>query len=133
VARIATQNDPNSIDFSINISSEGWHFWNDSITAIITGVAENETNIPVEYSLKQNYPNPFNPTTTIKFSIAKSEFVTLKIYNTLGQEVATLVSEKLNAGNYSYAWDGSSLASGIYLYRIQAGDFVDVKKMVLMK
>ena len=133
VARIVTTNNPNGIDFDISISSEGWVFWSDSIAATITGMAENENNIPLEYGLKQNYPNPFNPTTNIEFSIPKSEFVTLKVYNILGEEVATLVSEKLAAGSYKYDWNASDLASGVYLYRLQAGDYVDVKKMILMK
>jgi hypothetical protein len=86
-----------------------------------------------QFKLNQNYPNPFNPSTTIEFSILKASFVTLKVYNILGEEVTTLVSKRLPAGSYRYGWDASSLASGVYLYRIQAGDFVDVKKMVLMR
>ena len=85
------------------------------------------------FVLYQNYPNPFNPTTTIAFTLSHTEFVNLRIYNILGEEVATLVSEKLTAGSYTYDWDASELASGVYLYRIQAGDYVEVKKMVLMK
>jgi len=92
------------------------------------------TNTSVDgFALHQNFPNPFNPTTAIEFSIPKSEFVTLKLYNILGEEVATLVSERLSAGSYKYDWDAGMLASGVYLYRIQAGDFADVKKMVFMK
>jgi hypothetical protein len=83
--------------------------------------------------LKQNYPNPFNPTTNIEFSIPNSEFVTLKVYNILGEEVARLVSEKLAAGQYKYDWDARKLASGVYLYRLKASEYVDVKKMILMK
>ncbi|UCF64431.1 MAG: serine hydrolase [bacterium] len=89
--------------------------------------------VPMDYSLKQNYPNPFNPKTNIEFSIYRSEFVRLKLYNLLGQEVATLVSEKLAAGNYKYDWDAGNLASGVYLYRLQAGDYVQTRKMVLMR
>jgi hypothetical protein len=85
------------------------------------------------YRLSQNYPNPFNPTTDIEFSIPKSEFVTLKVYNILGEEVITLISEKLTIGKYKYEWDASNLSSGIYFYRIQAGDFVETKKMILIK
>jgi len=85
------------------------------------------------FHLYQNYPNPFNPTTTIEFALPQSNFVTLKIYNILGEEVATLVSEKLTARRYKYEWDAGSLASGVYLYRIQADNFVQVKKMVLIK
>jgi hypothetical protein len=94
---------------------------------------QRKIKIPQTSTLNQNYPNPFNPTTIIEFSLPQSGFVTLNIYNILGEEVATLVSEKLNAGEYKYDWDASSLASGVYLYRIQAGDYVDVKKMVLLR
>jgi len=89
--------------------------------------------LPLNYILKQNYPNPFNPTTNIEFSIPKSELVTLKVYNILGEEVVTLISEKLNAGKYRYDWDASRQASGVYVYRIQAGDYVKTKKMILIK
>jgi Concanavalin A-like lectin/glucanases superfamily/Secretion system C-terminal sorting domain len=90
--------------------------------------------------LYQNFPNPFNPTTNVEFSIPKSEFVTLKVYNILGEEVTTLVSERLPAGSHKYDWparssggDAGSLASGVYLYRIQAGKYSEVRKMVFMK
>lgn len=89
--------------------------------------------IPLTYALYQNYPNPFNPTTTIKYSIPRTERVTLKIYNILGQEVATLVDEEQKPGVYELKFDASNLASGVYFYRLKAGGFVDVKKMVLMK
>jgi hypothetical protein len=103
--------------------------WEDQIL----GLNEIHQNIPLIYSLSQNYPNPFNPTTNIEFSIPKSEFVTLKIYNVLGKEVATLVSEKLAAGKYDYEWNAGSLASGVYLYKIQAGNYVRAKKMILLR
>lgn len=84
--------------------------------------------------LSQNFPNPFNPTTTIEFSIPKSEFVTLKIYNVLGQEAATLISESMQAGNYRTEWDASGFASGVYYYHIKAGgEFQEVKKMILIR
>jgi hypothetical protein len=133
IARIANPNNLNNTDFRINISSEWWQYWNDSITAIITGIAENESNIPKEHSLKQNYPNPFNPSTTIEFALPQSDFVTLKVYNILGEEVAALVSERLSAGKYKYEWDAGNLASGVYLYRINASEFQEVKKMILMR
>ena len=85
------------------------------------------------FILYQNYPNPFNPTTTIKFDLPKTSQVTLKVFNTLGEEVATLVSERLSAGSYSCEWDASNLASGIYPYRLQAGDYVETKKMIILK
>ena len=85
-----------------------------------------------DYALYQNYPNPFNPTTIIEFALRSSGFVTLKIYNILGEEVATLVSKKLTAGRYKYEWDASSVASGVYLYTIQAGNYIEAKKMVIL-
>lgn len=88
---------------------------------------------PSNYNLSQNYPNPFNPSTTIEFSLPKSELVELKVYNILGKEVATLVSNKLNQGNHTYTFDGKNLASGIYYYQLVAGDYRQVKKMILLK
>ena len=88
---------------------------------------------PVTYALAQNYPNPFNPSTKINFSIQKAGMVTLKIYNILGQEVATLVNTELKAGTYSSVFDASRLSSGVYFYSIHAGDFVQAKKMMLLK
>lgn len=89
--------------------------------------------IPENYSLSQNYPNPFNPTTTISFKLAKSTFVTLKIYNILGNEMAILVNQNMLAGKHEIRLDAKDLPSGVYLYTITAGDFVDTKKMILMK
>ena len=95
---------------------------------------EEDKGIVDDFLLMQNYPNPFNPTTNIEFSIPKSEFVTLKVYNILGEEVATLVAEKLAAGSYKYDWSRTAgMASGVYLYRIQAGTFQQIKKMILIK
>jgi len=93
---------------------------------------ENE-EIPVEYALHQNYPNPFNPATTIKFSIPEMSFVTLRVYDVLGNEVTTLINGENTAGYYEIKFDASVLASGIYFYRLQAGDYVETKKMILMK
>lgn len=91
-------------------------------------------NIPESVQLYQNYPNPFNPTTTIEFSLPNSSFVTLKIFNILGQEVTTLVSKKLPAGSYKFSWDGNSLASGIYFYRLKTEQgFARTKRMLLLK
>jgi hypothetical protein len=95
-----------------------------------------------EFSLSQNYPNPFNPITTIAFDLPKSSKVTLKVFNILGEEVATLVSDRLTAGSYSYEWSRpAGIASGVYLYRLQAGDpsqsagqsYVETRKMVLIR
>ncbi|UCF64876.1 MAG: T9SS type A sorting domain-containing protein, partial [bacterium] len=79
-----------------------------------------------------NYPNPFNPITTIEFDLPKTSLVTLKVFNILGEEVAILVSDRLSAGSYFYQWNASNSASGVYLYRLQAGDYIQSRKMVLM-
>lgn len=102
----------------------------------ITDVEEEE--LPSEYDLTQNYPNPFNPTTTINYAIPEASYVTVKIYNMLGQEVKTLVAEEMTAGKYNIAWNGRNeagqkVSSGTYIYRIVAGDFVQAKKMILLK
>ena len=99
-----------------------------------TGIQNTNSEVPVKYSLEQNYPNPFNPVTNIKFGLPKSSFVTLKIYDILGREVAVLVNNlNIAAGNYVYDFNAANVPSGIYFYRISAGDFTDVKKMTLIK
>ncbi|MFZ1323299.1 MAG: T9SS type A sorting domain-containing protein [Ignavibacteria bacterium] len=94
---------------------------------------ENLTSLPTEYTLSQNFPNPFNPVTKINYELPSSGLVTLKIFDLLGKEVATLVNEKMEAGRYSAAFNGSNLASGMYFYKITAGEYSAVKKMVLIK
>jgi photosystem II stability/assembly factor-like uncharacterized protein len=93
----------------------------------------NNLQIPRLYHLRQNYPNPFNSFTTITFDLPKTSEVILKVYNILGEEVATLVSNKLSAGSHTYKWDAGNLGSGIYLYRLEAGEYVEARKMVLMR
>ena len=97
-----------------------------------------EGNLPATYTLGQNYPNPFNPTTQIAFDVPTKSHVTLTVYNVLGQQVTTLVNEKLSAGSYEADWDGRSsggneVASGIYFYRLHTESFTQTKKMVLLK
>jgi hypothetical protein len=105
----------------------------------VVGIAEiTGAGIPQEFALRQNYPNPFNPNTTIKFQLPHTEDVKLAVYNILGQKVRILLNEKMNAGYYQVSWDGLSehgrqMASGVYIYRLEAGSFVEVKKMTLMK
>ena len=95
---------------------------------------QNESlKMPSVYSLSQNYPNPFNPITRIKYAIPKDGFVSIKIYNTLGQEIAIIVNEHREKGYYSFNFDAHMLPSGIYFYRIESNDFTDMKKMVLIK
>ncbi len=97
----------------------------------------NVNSLPKEYVLNQNYPNPFNPSTTISFSIPEKQFVSLKIYDILGNEITTIVNEELEAGSYNKLWNSASfngkVASGIYFYKLTAGSFVETKKMSLMK
>jgi hypothetical protein len=99
----------------------------------IVGVEEDLSVYPTEYSLYQNYPNPFNPITSIKYSIPKLSFVTIKIYDVLGSEVATLVNEEKPVGSYELNWNAVNLPSGVYFYRLQAGSFIQTRKMVLLK
>jgi hypothetical protein len=99
---------------------------------VATAVREDGA-VPRAFQLAQNYPNPFNPTTTIQFSIAQKGHVVLEVFNILGQSVARLVDGELSVGLYHVTFDASRLSSGVYLYRLQAGDFVRTQKMVLMK
>ncbi len=110
----------------------GFNFSSMEFTLTTTDVKE-ENNIPLTYELKQNYPNPFNPGTTISWQSPISSWQTLKVYDVLGNEVATLVNEYKPAGNYEAIFDASNLPSGIYIYRIMAGDFIQSKKMILIK
>ncbi|MFA7362148.1 MAG: carboxypeptidase regulatory-like domain-containing protein [Candidatus Kapaibacterium sp.] len=98
----------------------------------VTGIGS-DPETPSTFALSQNYPNPFNPSTTISFSVSELRNVSLKIYDILGQEVSTLVSENLAPGSYSVTFNASSLPSGMYFYKLQAGDFTSVKKMTLIK
>jgi len=98
-----------------------------------TNSVEAEVYSPFEFKLAQNYPNPFNPSTKISFSIPAPEFVTLKVYDILGTEVATLINERKEPGVYTINFNASQLASGMYLYRLQAGSYIETRKMVLMR
>ena len=118
---------------SINDSTQsGWSFYKSFSTNIISAVKASN-KIPVSYELFQNYPNPFNPSTTIRFQIPASSKVSLKIYDILGREVADLVNKRLSPGSYNINWNAGMLSSGIYIYRLQAGDFVKSKKLLLLK
>ncbi len=99
----------------------------------VTGITKDNNKIAKNYLLNQNYPNPFNPTTVISYQIPNAEFVTLKVYNILGSEIATLVNSKQTAGTYKVNFDANNLPSGIYFYQIQAGQFTQVRKMMLLK
>ena len=98
----------------------------------ITGI-EDEKTTPVDYSLNQNFPNPFNPSTTIKYILPKAEKVRIVVYNLLGQKIITLLNKQMPVGSYEVEFTAKDLPSGVYLYRIEAGDYQEVKKMILMK
>ena len=99
-----------------------------------TGVENDQASLhPDAFKLVQNYPNPFNPTTTISFDIPFQTFVSIRVFNLVGQEVATLVSENMAAGSYTKIWNAESMPSGIYFYQLQTKSFTDTKKLVLLK
>ena len=102
-------------------------------TSATTGIDEKSNNIPNQFELSQNFPNPFNPVTTIKYQVPELSFVTLKIYDVLGSEIITLVNEEKPIGSYEIEFDATGLSSGIYFYKLQAGSFVETKKMILLK
>ena len=102
-------------------------------TSELSDVIEVEVSAPIEYSLSQNYPNPFNPSTTIIYSIPEDGHVTLKVYDVLGNEVASLVDEQKQSGSFDVNFNASALSSGVYYYQIKAGEFTSTKKLVLMK
>ncbi len=107
------------------------HFYDVSFPVSVQQSKEN--TFPKEFTLSQNYPNPFNPSTIIKYQIPEISLVTVKVYGVLGNEIATLVNEEKPAGSYEIELNGEGLTSGIYFYQLRAGNFVETKKMVLIK
>jgi hypothetical protein len=101
--------------------------------SVPASVSAKDKRTPTSFVLSQNYPNPFNPSTNISFSIPSRSFVTLKIYDMLGREVTTIVSEEMSAGSYSRQWNATDIPSGVYFYRLQAGNFNQTKKLILLK
>jgi hypothetical protein len=118
--------------FSAGGNSHDIFIDNVSVKEVVTSI-DSEEHVPYIFSLKQNYPNPFNPKTLINYQLPKTSNVEISIYNLLGQKVAILIDEKQNPGNHQVKWDASGFASGIYLYKIEAGEFQDVKKMILLR
>jgi len=116
----------------VTITKQNYYRYDANVQIVSpTGITNNE--IPVKYDLTQNYPNPFNPATMIEFAIPNDNFVSLKVYDALGKEVANLVNQEMAAGYYTVNFDGSNLGSGVYFYRIESAEFVQTKKMLLIK
>jgi len=120
-------------DNAIYVGTSGSGLLERSINDFVTSIQSKTANTPCGYLLSQNYPNPFNPSTTIAFSVPKETHVTLRIYDILGREITTLVNEKLQAGSYSKVWNATGYSSGVYFYRIEAGEFTETKKINLLK
>jgi len=114
----------------VNSYTNSLYFNQENLT---TSIQQNGNTIPEEYALEQNYPNPFNPSTTISFNLPEENFVTLKVFNSIGQEVTSIYSGVLQAGSHQIVFDASKLSSGIYFYQIQTQSFTSTKKMILMK
>jgi hypothetical protein len=123
----------NSVNLNGANTGDMWNFAPNKIITVnpVTDVKDN--NLVNSFNLNQNYPNPFNPSTTISYSLKEGNHVSLKVFDVLGKEVSTLVNQYQNAGNYSFKFNAVSYMSGIYFYRIESGNFVSVKKMILSK
>lgn len=130
-----------TVDFVHEIfENVGGDHWMDGFDATVytldfSGITdvENTDQLPQNYALDQNYPNPFNPTTTITYAVPQNSFISLRVFDVLGNEVQTLVNETKSAGTYTVSFDAASIPSGVYFYTLEAGNFVTIKKMVLIK
>jgi hypothetical protein len=121
----------NSVEGQTSIRVEYPEF--NSTTVSLDNLAKGEGSLPTAFGLNQNYPNPFNPSTNIEFALPVAADVRISVYNVLGQQVATIVNENMDAGEHTVAWDATNYSSGMYFYRISANDFSETKKMVLLK
>ncbi len=119
--------------FWMDNKSGSMQAWTCAIDVNAIGITPVSNNVPANYSLEQNYPNPFNPATNIKFDVPKSGHVMLAVYDMLGNRVELIVNNELHAGSYTADFHANNLASGVYFYRLEAGDFVQTKKMMLTK
>ena len=118
----------------VQSSNDGGNVWSEALPFNTNKIVSNEEeDIPEEYALSQNYPNPFNPVTQIRYALPEAVFVRLEVRNILGQRVRVLVNERKKAGYHVISLNGNTLASGVYFYTIEAGDFRQVRKMVLVK
>jgi hypothetical protein len=127
--------------FPLDLAWDGSYLWScDSYSKKFykigftpTGIEHNTSTLPLGYSLEQNYPNPFNLSTTIQFAIPQSTYVQLNIFNLLGEQVATLASEKLEAGVYTRQWNPRNLSNGVYFYQFKAGNYIETKKLIVRR
>ncbi len=117
---------------NVYVSGSDGHYLTIKYNQLI-GISPVSGEIPKSYCLYQNYPNPFNPATAIRYEIPEVGIVTLKVFDMLGREIATLVNEKQQPGKYQVTWDASGFSSGVYFYKIEAREFSNAKKMVLVK
>ena len=113
--------------------TENGGVWRRPLSEMITSVENRSADMPMHFSLDQNYPNPFNPTTMIRFSLPHPEFVSLKLYDILGQEIATLISRNLQAGTHAASWNAGRYPSGVYFYSLQASSFSQTRKLLLLR
>jgi hypothetical protein len=128
------ESQPNSqIVINVGGSDVGVILDNISLKLPATSIKDPNKKTPIEYHLADNFPNPFNPRTIINYELPITNYVYLSIYNNLGQKILTLVDKQQKAGYYQVEWDATNYASGIYYYRLKAGDFHDVKKMILFR
>ena len=138
VGGYGTTTDPRSYSFTDqNLSSGNYEYRLKQIdfdgSYEYSNIVEVEVNAPLQFALSQNYPNPFNPSTQIEYTIPEDGYVSLKVYNALGQEVANLVNGIQKAGSHDVTFNASSVSSGVYYYRIESGENVSVKKMMVIK
>ena len=115
------------------VGTSGDGVWRRPLSEMTTGVKDNHKQIPTRFVLEQNYPNPFNPSTVISYQLPVNSYVTLKIFDMLGCEVATLVNEEQSAGWKEVQWNASGFASGIYVYRLTADKYNEIRRMIMMK
>ncbi len=123
---------PTFFNIKAAVAVDGWTYWTDSVKVVVTDVAQREM-LPLMYSLDQNYPNPFNPSTTIRYALPVRSRVTLTVFNILGQKVKSIVEGEQERGYYEAVFDARNIASGVYIYRLHAGDFVQTKKLCVVR
>jgi hypothetical protein len=128
--------EPYELPILIQITSNDQLYWTDTCCVYVgspTAITSWESSGPKQFALYSNYPNPFNPSTTIRFDLAESGEVTLKVFTLLGEEVETLVSRMLSAGEHAVQWNAGNQPAGVYLVRLEAGGFVQTRKMIVLR